>query len=611
MTLRRAQRAWWALGWLLLLPMLPAAVAADDCGDDVAVVISPRAPVAGERVRILAASDTGRIGDLLVSNVEGGVVSSAVRRLGGPPWSASVALADAASGTFRVEAMRDGRAVGCATFHVTGPDERRRVVAAPSARGWDRASEALYSAWIEHLFDAPPDVALSFDTLQEVLTDPERNLLHDYFGMGEDDARGALGAPPDCADLAYVLRAYFGWKLGLPIGFRQCSRGTARTAPTCGEVKIASPREATDLRGWYARVAAQVMGAVHSGSARTALGDEATDFYPVALTRAALRPGTIYADPYGHTLMIVGWVPQTTERSGMLLAVDAQPDNSVARKRFWEGTFLFANDVKSAGPGFKAFRPLVAAGGGAVRPLTNDALAADAGRPDDAASGDDSGFAPYSIEQRLLSPDEFYARVGRLIAPDGLRPLQAYDETLDALVEQLTTRVDSVQRGEDYMRAHPPETIDMPDGPAIFETLGPWEDYATPSRDFRLLIAMKVLLDLPERLGRHPELYLLDGRPAAEARIVVEQRHGEAIAERGISYVRSDGSRWRLTVADLLARRDAFEMAYNPNDCIEVRWGAEPGTDEYETCRRHAPAAQRARMETYREWFRDGRRPER
>ena len=122
---------------------------------------------------------------------------------------------------------------------------------------------------------------------------------------------------------------------------------------------------------------------------------------------------------------------------------------------------------------------------------------------------------------------------------------------------------------------------------------------------------MKVLLDLPERLGRHPELYLLDGRPAAEARIVVEQHHGEAIAARGITYVRSDGSPWRLTVANLLARRDALEMAYNPNDCIEVRWGAEPGTDEYETCRRHAPAAQHARMETYREWFRDGRRPER
>ncbi|MCU0256618.1 MAG: hypothetical protein MUF60_07725, partial [Vicinamibacterales bacterium] len=76
------------------------------------------------------------------------------------------------------------------------------------------------------------------------------------------------------------------------------------------------------------------------------------------LDRASLWPGTLYADPYGHTLVIVKWVPQTAERGGLLLAVDAQPDNSVARKRFWEGTFLFAQ-TPSAGPGFKAHRPLV------------------------------------------------------------------------------------------------------------------------------------------------------------------------------------------------------------------------------------------------------------
>ena len=52
---------------------------------------------------------------------------------------------------------------------------------------------------------------------------------------------------------------------------------------------------------------------VHSGSARTALDDEETDFYPVALTRRALRPGTIYADPYGHVLMVVSWAPQTAD----------------------------------------------------------------------------------------------------------------------------------------------------------------------------------------------------------------------------------------------------------------------------------------------------------
>ena len=52
-------------------------------------------------------------------------------------------------------------------------------------------------------------------------------------------------------------------------------------------------------------------------------------------------------------------------------------------------------------------------------------------------------------------------------------------------------------------------------------------------------------------------------------------------------------------------------MAYNPNDCVELRWGAREGTPELATCKRRAPADQRARMEQYRSWFRDARRPPR
>lgn len=576
--------------------LVPTPTRAADCdAGDVAFLISPRAPLAGRRVQILAASERGGIGDLVVTDAAGTSASGALERLGGPPWSAALTFAADEPGRYEVAAVRDGIRVGCARFAVGAEGARRGGASPPSASGWSAADETLYAAWIEHLFAAPPDATLSFDALQDVLADPTRNLLHGHLGLDEDDAPGALGAPPDCADLPYALRTYFAWKTGLPVAFRGCSRGTATTPPSCGAPKVVAA-SGGDARGWYGATVRRIMDTVHSGSARTALDDDATDFYPVALTRAALRPGTIYADPYGHTLMIVQWVPQTTERSGMLLAVDAQPDNSVARKRFWEGTFLFADDVRSAGPGFKTFRPLVAANGQLV-PLDNAALA------------DDPRFAPYSTEQATLAPDDFYARIGRIINPDGLRPLDAYDETLAALVEQLTTRVDSVQRGEDYVRAHPPETIAMPIGAAIFETIGPWEDYATPSRDLRLQIAMKVLLDLPERIARHPELYVLDGRPAAEARVLVEQRHAEATERGTITYVRSDGSPWRLTVAEILARRDALEMAYNPNDCIEIRWGAEPGTDEHATCRRHAPAEQRARMEEHRAWFHEGRRP--
>jgi hypothetical protein len=236
---------------------------------------------------------------------------------------------------------------------------------------------------------------------------------------------------------------------------------------------------------------------------------------------------------------------------------------------------------------------------GRLRPLTNDALA------------NDGRFPPFSDEQAHLSAEQFYARMSVLIDPQGLDPVHAYEDMLDALVEQLETRVGSVDNGERYMRAHPSPPVPMPQGAQVFETVGPWEDYSTPSRDMRLIIAMNVLTGLPDRIVRHPELYVLSGRPAEEARADVEALHAQRVRERTIIYSRSDDSPWTLTVADILARKAAFEMAYNPNDCVEIRWGAAEGTDEDAPCRRHAPVEQRARMAAYRQWFREARHPPR
>jgi hypothetical protein len=344
----------------------------------------------------------------------------------------------------------------------------------------------------------------------------------------------------------------------------------------------------------------KLMDLVQSGNARTGLDDDATDFYPVALDREQLWPGTIFADPYGHTLVVVKWVPQTESRSGMLLAADAQPDNSVARKRFWEGTFLFDGETTSAGPGFKAFRPVVPdPNGKGLGLLTNATLSAD------------SEFRPYSANQAGMAKDVFYARMTKLINPNGLDPVAAYEAMLSALVEQLATRAKSVDNAVEYQRGHAQFVIPMPDGAAIFETTGPWEDFSTPSRDMRLLIALDVLARLPERVVQHPELFLLNGEDPERAKTRIEALHARRIQETGIRYTRSDGTPVDLSIAEVLNRRTALEMAYNPNDCVEVRWGAAPESAEHETCQRHAPQEQLQRMQSYREWFREGRRPAR
>jgi hypothetical protein len=566
-------------------------------------------------LRLIAVADRTRLSDLAAVSPSGQKIPLEVIPRGGPPWSLVATLERAPSGALRIEARSGEKLVACRNLEISpgpGRPQATRTEALGAPRAWDRNSEALYAVWIEHLFDAPEGTDLAFPSLEPVLRDATRNLLHDYLGLGEDDpGPKALRAAPDCADLPYFLRAYFAWKLGLPFGFRACGRGSSSQPPRCGS--LATNEELGQRQDSFEAFKAflrRVVDVVQSGNARTALDDDATDFYPVPLEREVLRPGTIFADPYGHTLMIVHWVPQTAEHSGLLLAVDAQPDASVGRKRFWEGTFLFASELPSAGPGFKAFRPLVRVSEGesftakqgaaqGLRALSNRELSAD------------SGFAPYSNEQATLSPDEFYARMSKLINPNGVDPLRAYEDTLDALVEQLETRVGSVNNGEQYMRENRRAVIAMPEGSGIFETTGLWEDYSTPSRDMRLLIAMKVLTDLPEHVVRHPELYVLGSRRPDDVHAELEQLHARRVTERAITYTRSDGSPWHLTVQEILARRQAFEVAYNPNDCVEVRWGAALDTPEYETCRRHAPKDQRGRMEQDRLWFRETRRPPR
>ena len=72
------------------------------------------------------------------------------------------------------------------------------------------------------------------------------------------------------------------------------------------------------------------------------------------------------------------------------------------------------------------------------------------------------------------------------MSPQPLDPLRAMKEAITSLEEQVKTRVTSVENGRKFQNSGKGEAT-MPDGPAIFETIGAWEDFSTPSRDLRLL----------------------------------------------------------------------------------------------------------------------------
>ena len=591
---------------------------------DVAVLPSPLAPWKGAPLRVIVATEKPLDGELVLIAPDGRVAAKSSERRGGPPYFWFAEVNTPAAGTW--QAKLSGAPAECASQQIAvRDDEPPRARGAegsvwPIRNSWNRATENLYSAWIEKLFDAPLDAAPSWNALHEVLRDRSRNMLFDHLGLREDEIN--MIVRPDCADLPYFLRAYFAFKMGLPYGYSKCSRGGghapkcvawlsiahseaaaapsnpgADTTATASTSQSAEPPKRLGLAQSFGRYLPILADAVHSGSARTALDDNNTDYYPVPLTQETLRPGVVYADPYGHVLMLVRRLPQTAEAAGVFFAVDGQPDGTVARKRFWRGNFLFAQDPKLGGPGFKRFRPIVAAKSGGLRRLTNDEIAKD------------PQYGDFSLEQSQLSVEAFYDRMDDVMSPAPLDPMRAMKEAITSLEEQVKARVTSVENGRKYQNSGRAD-VDMPAGPSIFETTGAWEDFATPSRDLRLLIAIDVVRTYPERVARRPDRYAMPaGKSVADVKAELERLLAAELPARKFSYLRSDGSSWTLSLQDVIDRSTALEMAYNLNDCVELRWGAPEKSDEASTCKRHASSTQRGKMTGYRAWFHDRRRP--
>lgn len=607
-------------------PKLPTPADAGSCPETdathVGILVSPSTVVAGEPFVALAATleDESPLA-MRLQDPEGTALDAEITHRPGVP-AAAIARLRAPSGgsSMKVVVGREGEGLACLTVKVharasSRPRPARADAVWPVTRGWDAGEEALFSAWVRELFHAPRGDDLAWSALHEVTSDASRNLLHDHYGWSEDDPnpRTGLHLKPDCADAPYFLRAYFAWKRELPFGFRRCSRGSAGKAPRCGELRgvlgppenppdTSKPGELGAVQRYFRRTLAW---GVHTGNGRTAFGDDDTDFYPLELTRRGLRPGTIYADPYGHIFVVVELMDAEGDEPGVLYAIDGQPDSSITRKRFWEGNFLWNADPALGGSGFKAFRPLVVEktdSGGRLVALGDAAIAK---RP---------GYGDASDAQSKLDAAAFYDHMDGLITPGVRDPVLAQREAIVALHEAAKVRVTSVNNGEENY-AKSGATIPMPTGHAIFETTGAWENFSTPARDLRILIAIDVATGFADKVARNPEAWGAGTGDGAlkKLRETLKAARDEMLADPAlvIEYTRSDGSTWKLPIAELIERAAALEVAYNPNDCPEVRWGAPEGSKEAETCRRRAPTEQRRKMKAYREWFHDRRRPPR
>jgi hypothetical protein len=571
----------------------------------------PETPRPGKALRVLAVAETElAVGGIALVTADGLAPQGGMSKWGGPPnaWSVTLDAAPAGTHEFVLTSGDPSRPFACASVTVAAPGKNDVPAqgftgAWPVKRAWSRELENLYAAWVARLFLVDPGAKAGWRPLHQVTRDPRRNILYNFLGLNEDnvEAKVKVSLTPDCADTPFFLRAYFSWKMGLPFAMRRCLRGDWKNGPTCDTELVTNlTLEWNEVNSVIDRfnkfVNLTVARTAHTGTVRTVPGDPQSDLYPIALSVKALRPGSVFVDPNGHVLVTTRWITGTEERMGMLLAIDAHPDLTVSHKRFSTANFYFAAELPTGG--FKTFRPPVFERG-KVRFMTDAELDAS---PD---------YGDRSADQYAFTESaQFYKAVEKLLNPIPLEPVAAYKSRMEALIELLEERVSAVQVGVEYQSANAWREIEMPEGGAIFETTGPWEDYSTPARDLRLLLAFDELLAFPRYVQDNLDLFRVPaGKTAATVRAELEQTWQTERERLTITYVRSDRSPWTLTLGQIIDRLPLFEQSYNPNDCPELRWGANLANPEGSTCSRKAPFEQRKRMEAYRVWHQERRRP--
>jgi hypothetical protein len=299
--------------------------------------------------------------------------------------------------------------------------------------------------------------------------------------------------------------------------------------------------------------------------------DQISDFYPAALNRENIHPGTVVYDPSGHAAIVY-----KVEKDGRIKMMDAHPDNSITRITFDQ---KFTRSRPAHGAGFKSWRPELNYEPSASLP----------------------GFSTEQFNKSFRLNGEgvsFYdyvrARMAGSLHFDPVVELKTMMSELCSNVHDREIAVELALRNRINEKRHPSR---LPEN--IYGTEGEWEEYSSPSRDARLKVAF---VELRTETERFINMYR-----QGSSRIVYEPRQSrysrscgsdktcylvasllEAYEEVAMQpscvfqYEKSDGRVQRLSYTDMVDR--LFRLSFDPYHCAELRWGANT-REELASCR--------------------------
>lgn len=492
-------------------------------------------------------------------------------------------------------ALNDDKALLCPNIKAFRTDMIWKV----KKTSWSAEDESNYSQFIKKLGYS------KCKNLDQCLSSSESNML-----ISEEDMFNVYYS--DCADLPYVLRAYFAYKNGLPFSF------VSKIAPvpltqvqidsdakqrqiileTKGEeAAVKFDASLTDTRYSrngnmptarlnipasngrvrdFGRMSLIINDAVSSGTLRMLSGDIDTealsDFYSPRISSEFIKSGTTVYGPKGHAAIVYDVKP-----NGELLIMDAHPGNSISYKGWIKDEFIM--DKASHGGMFKNFRPFVVEN----PKYSNDGL-------NSIVSGQirfakDEEIPSFSLEQY---DSNNFTRDGKKVSLQEwtqlrlsggkyrIEPMYEIRNNIHILCESAKGRAQDVQDAFDNGVSISQHIPTLPAN--IFAATDAWETFATPSRDLRLrndtLGIFELAKNILERYKNKDPMIVYSGKNLKDDFIRSFQIYAK---ECNIEYKNSDGQSVKFNLLGLLKRLPA--LSFDPYMCPEIRWGATSAKD--------------------------------
>lgn len=420
----------------------------------------------------------------------------------------------------------------------------------------------------------------------------------------------------DCGRFPYLLRMYYAWKNGLPFSAitkrrgpvdevegwvkKQLAAGVKKPNPDRDFPTNASEKgilmvnrhaipNSSESRYNFFQYAKFIVARVNSSNYRFDVrvqSPESPDFYPAAIQKNSIKPGTILYDAKGHVAVVY-----EITSAGDIKMLDAHPDNSVTRKT-WNRTYKRSRPEHGAG--FKNWRPfsledaeLRQSGlvGGKIKHqkyqnIKDFSQTQFVGTHPDAAGDWKKG--KFILNNRELDYHD-YVKLRLATAGTKIEPLTAVMDGFTSLCQNFKDRVKDVEAAITKGLDRSPHPLKMPKN--IYNDQGDWENFSTPGRDLRMrqlyFETLKLVKNYSSRLdAKDPTLnaslsingqaILLNGHDFQK---LVYEKVLQLAKSCEIVYSNSAGAKTRVGFFELVKRLSQF--SFSPYHCVERRWGAQ------------------------------------